>query len=168
MKIIFTVRALIGVALCASMTGCTVQLYSGEELPEAEASHLTVRRASPDIVLEAVSVDGKAVPSYARSVLVEPGDHLISIKYMVEVREMCDLRDYSCPATLLQGKCEGYLATTAGSRDIIAVDSARGVLRASVQQPQVIGLLRTTDGAPVRDIPCSKPSRFDEIGRTLR
>jgi hypothetical protein len=168
MKSIPKLRVLFGLAILTPLVGCTVQLYSGDELQDQDASQITVRRASPDLILESVSVDGKGVPFYARSVLVAPGEHLIAVRYLIEVRDMCDVRDHSCPATLLQGKCEGYLATIAGSRDVIALDSAQGSVRASVQRPSLLGPFKITDGGPLRDIPCSKPSRYDEVGRAER
>ena len=158
-------QALVCALLLVPCLGCSVQLYSGENLPDEEASHLTVRRTSPDIVLEAVSVDGRSVPAYATSASLIPGDHFVLIRYRVEVRDMCDPRDYQCPATILQGRCEGYISTEMGSRDVIVVDNSSGEMRAAVEPRTFISPLTTTDGVPPKDLPCSKPSRYDQVGR---
>jgi hypothetical protein len=165
MRIHRTLQAFVSALMLASCIGCSVQLYSGEDLPDEEASRVTVRRTSPDIVLESVTIDGKSVPSYATSASLIPGDHFVLIRYRVEVREMCDPRDYSCPATILQGRCEGYISTEMGSRDVIVVDNSSGEMRAAFEPRTVISALTTTDGVPPKDLPCSKPSRYDQLGR---
>jgi hypothetical protein len=70
-----------------------------------------------------------------------------------------------CPATVLQGRCEGALSLAMGSKGVVVIDARSGEVRAQLQERKVLSPLTTTDGSTRRSIPCSRPSRYDQVGR---
>lgn len=153
-------------AAASLLSACSVQMFSGEEVPDEEAALLAFRRSAPELIIDGIAVDAKSVPTYATSVKLLPGEHLVTIRYRIELRDFCDPRDYMCPATILQGRCEAALELEMGSKGVVVMDTRSGEVRAQLQPRQVLGPLATSDGARGRTIPCTRPSRYDQVGRS--
>jgi uncharacterized protein YheU (UPF0270 family) len=151
--------------LAATLSACSVQMFSGEDVPDEEAALLAFRRSGPELIIDTISVDAKSVPTYATSVKLLPGEHLVTIRYRIELRDFCDARDYMCPSTILQGRCEGALDLQMGSRGVVVMDSRSGEVRAQLELPRILGPLSVSDGKRGKSIPCTRPSRYDSVGR---
>lgn len=153
-------------ALATTLSACSVQMFSGEDVPDEEAALLAFRRSGPELIIDTISVDAKSVPTYATSVKLLPGEHLVTIRYRIELRDFCDARDYMCPSTILQGRCEGALDLQMGSKGVVVMDSRSGEVRAQLELPRILGPLSVSDGKRGKSIPCTRPSRYDNVGRT--
>jgi uncharacterized protein YheU (UPF0270 family) len=152
-------------ALAATLSACSVQMFSGDDVPDESAALLAFRRSGPDLIIDTIAVDAKSVPTYATSVKLLPGEHMVTIRYRIEIRDFCDARDYMCPSTILQGRCEGALNLEMGSKGVVVMDTRSGEVRAQLEPPRVLGPLSLSDGKRGKAIPCTRPSRYDNVGR---
>lgn len=147
-------KALYVLAGLALICGCTVKAYDGPEIGEEQVSSVTVR-ASGEVTIESVTIDGRAFSAFGDVFQVLPGRHSFEVHYRAEQPdEDCRRDDPFCSLLVDYGRCKGWVKTQPGRTYLVSLSGDVAYVRASVLAKGYFDLFERSDEQGVGAVSC--------------
>lgn len=90
------------------LSGCTVKGYGGPVRPRDQIANISLSLKG-GVSIEALSIDGLPLSTFADSIDVLPGRRMIEINYRTEHEPECDEYASFCIPNISYGRCSGTL-----------------------------------------------------------